>query len=1271
MSLATDSDAFAYHCDYITSANIWWVYWKLLVIYGAPAVGGEGFRQAQQLLVDSPIITAGGYAAAIPAWKEMHKEPQRLPEALKCYGQDQATLFVKFYNKSFPLVKKHDDNYLSRDWFDPEVHLEVRKVFENFGLALDDHDLECFRRMGLAARMYARLPLWDPKLGVEDDKEGLGIHHNNYFYCRAALPARPIAAQWSRVSSLISTTGAGVEFLEYLLDRCKPMWTQNTESLRANWYHTNRGTQQVVADWLAPGNYPDGYIASRLNKASAIQWIENPFTYLALRYVDKAVDPKHRLSMLRLDYGAGRTDGLKALKPEKLDEIRIFKEGVPKTGCANVGKLAQTLKEFAKTSLIPFIQDGQAQDLEALLEANPCTRIISPVFWRTVQPISYATSWSIADHNQIIPGTIIGWGLALDAYHTLVVDHLLYHRCVYWLFDLAKVSSKDRTKDSVPSDTENETDSDWDATAEMEPITGIGNPILHVTQPGTRGRVPPSSLISIPPSHTTDHQRFLGRKKRAKKPRLSQKPQKTLQDSLTVAHCSQGPHTQSSRRIASGSISDQGSLAQVPSPLQEDAHEDILSNNPPPSPGLPQDAMDTEQPRDTQEPSHSLLWPNQSPLYPSAWSVSAIQSPHARSPQLPSVSATNSGNLLPSNKPSPFTSLVPENAHVLVGATQSSVAETDTPIDVIGCWAVWQTDGTRRWNEKQFTFDHLDSEAVARAFPNWQLTENQEEIMREMSVSGILVNGFLSSRLFPGLDGQLFFGPVRQRADVVRKADKAKTRTLMALDGIHHLQRRMLNNLLVNIPRLVCESTYPSSYVHDNLAVHIYHTKLSYLKMVAASIHKAQIPLDDAWAEAVFLAVSDKVFANEGFEWHESGELVMDVSWVFAGGVTNHPNAGKVVVLIVPHPVAPLDRLWSTYDRYLATAVAQGPSLSAAMSHAIMAGPVQALQTYGFVEGRVIRPNGPVSTAALPVIDNVDFDQGPQFRRVVYSRRTGYPSEEEHSVAFDYGMRQVEVKTLPRTLQSLCSCFSDGRFLRELPWMFLSYSGKGSSEPELLPHFYRAEQELLKKRTELSSALEKYYSELVFSLAKSKVAASWDSICGNGADSHTTNLVLVPDSITGPTTSTPVATHLLPPNTSDQVDQILPKMNLAGLAAINAVSPLGFRRPTTETGRFQNTDRRFLVPSRTLSPPTIHAGQSQRHTSGVGPSSLLWSTSLQSMLTRSPPPTSQVIIDDNQRNKRKLTISSSSPTKGKTRCRLDDCNYDDDDDGDGDDEAFN
>jgi hypothetical protein len=147
----------------------------------------------------------------------MHKEPQRLPEALKCYGQDQATLFVKFYNKSFPLDKKHDDDYLSRDWFDPEVHLEVRKVFENFGLALDNHDLECFRRMGLAARIYARLPSWDPKSGVEDDEEGLGIHHDNYFYCRAALPARPIAAQWSRVSSLINTTGAGVEFVSSTL----------------------------------------------------------------------------------------------------------------------------------------------------------------------------------------------------------------------------------------------------------------------------------------------------------------------------------------------------------------------------------------------------------------------------------------------------------------------------------------------------------------------------------------------------------------------------------------------------------------------------------------------------------------------------------------------------------------------------------------------------------------------------------------------------------------------------------------------------------------------------------------------------------------------------------------------------------------------------------------------------------------------------------------------------------------------------------------------
>jgi hypothetical protein len=556
------------------------------------------------------------------------------------------------------------------------------------------------------------------------------------------------------------------------------------------------------------------------------------------------------LSKLRLDYGAGRTDGLKALKPERLDEIRIFKEGVPKTGCANVGELVQALKQFAKTPLTPFIRDGQAQDLEALLEANPCTRIISPVYWRTVRPISYATSWSITDHNHILPGTIIGWGLALDAYHTLVVDHLLYHRCVYWLFDLAKVSSEDRgcwyddaynnlflrrcrrrlvkgTKDSVPSDTENETDSDWDATAEMDPITGTGDPALHVTQPGTQSRVPPSSPISIPPSHTTDHRRFLGFKKRASKPRSSQKVQKALQNKTsTTTRRSQGAHARSAGRNPSGSPIGQGSPAQTPLHLPEDALESALSNSPPPSLQLLEDAMDAEELRDMEGSSDLLLPLNPSSPYPSVWSVSPIQSPHSHPSQLDLISGTNSAQPPSSSKPLLFTSSAPENANVLVGATQSSVPETDAPVEVIGCWAVWQGDGTRRWNEQQFTLDRLDSETVAKAFPNWPLTENQEEIMREMSISGILVNGFLSSRLFPGLDGQLFFGPVRQRADVVRKADKAKARTLIALDGIHHLRCRMLKDLLVNIPRLICESAYPSSYVHDNLAVHIYHTKV-------------------------------------------------------------------------------------------------------------------------------------------------------------------------------------------------------------------------------------------------------------------------------------------------------------------------------------------------------------------------------------------------------------------------------------------------------------
>ncbi|KDN39410.1 hypothetical protein RSAG8_08816, partial [Rhizoctonia solani AG-8 WAC10335] len=1120
--------------------------------------GDAEFAAARELIAHTPKLRVAGFPSAVSVWRNLRQNPQRLPEALKEYNVDIAKQFEKIYGKRFGLKKVDDEDYLLRDWDNEETAIQLRAVIDEWGQGLENHSKPALAEMGLTARVYARLPAFDIASSQKKRLVDTGVTSEDFFHNRAVLPTPAIGMQWVRLVNQLSPPGAGragIDFLEYLLDRNKPMWSfaqgDNTRPAK-NWYNSSRGTLQAVLQWVP--EHSMGCIMARMS--SLVSWLFHPhYFYRAFRFLDQAVSPIHRINDMRQTYGASKKKGLGTLSEGTLTQ---FQARFPATGLLSAEDILSALKDVAAHGLRQYLKEGSPADLPHLIETHPCLKVVSELYWGSAQIIW----WNSAFESAYTSHCIIGWGLLMDAYESSVVENVILHRRVYHLINLASICSEahgawwgdslspenlrrarrralNSTRELVPSDDESDSDpEDTDPHCKkVEFITSFVRAQEHVTPPHSKAIVQrvsaaSSSKNSRPPANT----------ERSDPPGVSSNPVATrllgqgtasrpapgLQNASTRVSSggrgvsAQNYHQSTQERDMPNESPDFSTSRPDPAPSEQpspqagrNAAVGEMSLDPPTpeaasmrrSPSLLPFNMFFEQTIDTTQPLPPHIGRDDSP--PRASSDKQSVYPPGRDASLPLPPSGQSLPLLraardfspPPDRSSPFASPAktptpfnrdksppvtpsstvarsqvfdpPLGSVTYVGQTQSSILDRDAS-DYLIVWSAPGVEGP----ELQIWFDPLETNQDPRdlAFmkeAGLNVEETQREIYEQLLVPGLIVNGFLSSRLLPGYDGQSYFQAFRSKQRVHSDIQAAFELTGKALTVAFQARRNFQLDILFTM-RQSMAYTNSSSYLMENLAPGLYGLKLLYIKQLAISLSELGIPLEDAFAEAILMAASDKVFTSEIFEWRENGDVVVDFSTTFPRA--NMPLKGRAKLI-----VGNIERLntcaMDKLGMLTATAVSQGPSESIAMMRATTAGPIHAFQISAFNEDACVTYSKASRTVPTPAIEDLAFDQGLAFQAIIHGPLSG-EREPTHELAERLGMSLRSYGDGARTFQDPMSCLSGGNFLRPRPWHIV-LRGMEEEEGESLRSMFIAESKLLRQRKQLDDRLYNEWNTLL------------------------------------------------------------------------------------------------------------------------------------------------------------------------------------------------
>ncbi|KAG8691167.1 hypothetical protein FRC11_006209 [Ceratobasidium sp. 423] len=1085
--------------------------------------GDEAFAAARAFNASTPKLRARGYQEAIKPWQNLHRNPQRLPEALKEYGPDLAKKFEAIYGERFGTDKNSDNEFLCREWDTEDTAIGTRVAFEKWGIQLEKDSNPHVVRMGTSARLYARLVSFELNVSLRKKLISDGhASHKDFFFNRAILPTNLISFQWIRLSRALMGpgSGAGMEFLEYLFDRNKPMWalaSGDTTRPRKNWYNSTRGTLHAVMQFMP--EHSMGCVIVRMS--SIADWLFHPDFYQAVRFVDKAVDPKHRINDMRLTYGAGKKRGLSTLTEDTLAQ---FAHRFPLTGLPDAAAVLEALKNVAGTALRAYIKEGNPDNLPGVIEANPCLKVISDLYWRSVQIIW----WSSAFQSTYIAHCVIGWGLLMDMYELHVVENLLLHRRVYHLCNLAGICYEgdpgpwwgdsfelptlrrirrqvlNSSKELVPSDDESDSDPD-DVDFQCKSVNVITNSRDghdHITSPRLKQKSAPATDSGGASKAASAPKKNNKGKKRGRK---STHPAASSNDSARKP----GPGTTSRPVPRVSKVTTAVSSADPPTP-------NAFASPPPPAPPVlpplpppPPPPPPPTSPAGESPPHGASTSASFNPKTPTRLSnvippeprcsttpgpeeevpptptppgrtrsrvVKTVQShlqgthgsPSKRSPAGRDISPPPAGtefsqahNPTPlpdrGNTPVPLnrdfsppaadpstvaanrasstqpisTKVTKTNTSlVFVGDTQSSVPDTELP----GVMFVWCRSLGKQmdfnWVLVPETDDLRNPDKWDRqAAPKVNLNQYQNQIRESLVIPGVIINGFLSNRLLPGYEGQLFFRRFRNEERMLKEINDALELTKNALHVAFEARRNFQSGILQDLQRAVSHSN-PTSYILANLAPNLYHLKLSYIQELAVSFSILGIPLDDALAEAAFMAANDKVLASELFEWKENGDLVGDFSVTFPRAMSASKDGTKLIVANVKRQNAVA--FWKL-AKITATAISQGASQASAMIRATKAGPIQAFQVHTFNQDATTKYSAEAHTAQEPTIQDLAFDQAVAFDAIAYES----PTEKKMStydLVEDLGMSLNSYEDGPRTYQEPISCFSGGNFIRPTPW---------------------------------------------------------------------------------------------------------------------------------------------------------------------------------------------------------------------------------------------
>lgn len=118
--------------------------------------GGRGLAECEAYL-KLPFVPEAAGAGEEPQrlFDSLHSVPERVPQYLARYSNNEAAAFFKLYNAA---VKSVIDPVKGLRHHDPTTVVALRRVFDDFGKYLYDPKDDSSRRVSASLRIYSRLP---------------------------------------------------------------------------------------------------------------------------------------------------------------------------------------------------------------------------------------------------------------------------------------------------------------------------------------------------------------------------------------------------------------------------------------------------------------------------------------------------------------------------------------------------------------------------------------------------------------------------------------------------------------------------------------------------------------------------------------------------------------------------------------------------------------------------------------------------------------------------------------------------------------------------------------------------------------------------------------------------------------------------------------------------------------------------------------------------------------------------------------------------------
>ncbi|KAG8730650.1 hypothetical protein FRC10_002453, partial [Ceratobasidium sp. 414] len=357
---------------------------------------------AHRYIDETPALNTLGDGVAAEHYQRLLSDRQTQRTFIQNYTPEVSKQFDALYCAALDRLKHPKHEF---QWDHDHTVLSIRKVFDEFGVWVLGNTFDWSFRVGVALRLYARLPLIDDFSSCS----------NPYFTSTSALPALGWLER-EHSYRLETQFPAGLNILEYAINPNLPMWTIGAQPAgelenRLNWYSRSHALHQIALQRLN-FNSPE-MITSNLhqNRPAHTFWqsilaLTDFRLHRAIQRV--SVECGDRLADLQINCCTGRSSGnsYKVLNDYRQEFEREF--GSFSVGVTKFHEARKALKDH-----ICGQPDRFDIPLLGFPDRYPVLSIVtSRTFWADPKVLSWIFGWNTSPVRRFQDvNSALGWAL--------------------------------------------------------------------------------------------------------------------------------------------------------------------------------------------------------------------------------------------------------------------------------------------------------------------------------------------------------------------------------------------------------------------------------------------------------------------------------------------------------------------------------------------------------------------------------------------------------------------------------------------------------------------------------------------------------------------------------------------------------------------------------------------------------------------------------------------------------------------------------------------